>query len=217
MPRVTSHVKSPRETKRPYRCSRCKLQDSLIVPGQSYYKWAIKSSYGGTVYYQHVECGRPRPTQLSHSKTAQLDEAVEDANTALSEWTPTLDEDGEFSGDYGDVTSICEEVAQVARDIGQEYQDGFDNMPEGLQYGSTGQAMEDVAQRLETYADELESFSPSEDEPDLPERDEDPEAEDGLEDEVAWRERRETALSDWADGVTSDAESLLSDIPYYEG
>lgn len=217
MPRVSTHTKSPRETKRPYRCERCA---QAIEPGQRYFKWALRSpgARSGTVFMQHVECGRPRPSQLSRRKTAQIEDAILDAEKAIGEWSLTLDEDGEYSPEWGDIESALSDVAGVARDVGQEYQDGFDAMPEGLQQGDVAQALEQVAQELDSWADDLESFDPDSDMPDWPnEPDEDDEGNVSEDDKQRYERAREQALYDWMDEVRSKAQDMFGDMPQYEG
>jgi hypothetical protein len=213
MPRVHTKTRSNRATKRPYRCERCREE---ILPGQRYFQW--EKRYGGP-RRQHVECGYPRPTQLSNRKTAQIEEAVMDAD--LSQWQPSIPEEWDGSTDSIDVDvehlrDLLSNVAETARDVGQEYQDSFDNLPENFQYGATGEALQEVAQELESWADEVEDFDPQSDEPDWPEREED---EDGnpVSSDDEWREEVQEALDKWADDVRGEAEDKISEIPEYQG
>jgi hypothetical protein len=214
VPRVSTRTRKRVEVKRAMRCSAypCKLAeerdgDAEIRVGDSYYTWARKNI---GVYFQHVTCGYPRPTQLSSRKTAQVEEAIADAEKQIGDWAPEIGADFTYGDGYDDVTQALQSVADSAREVGQEYQDGFDNMPEGLNQGSTAQAMEEVAQELDGFADDLEQFSPNTDEPELPDRD------DG-EDDDDYRDRCQQALDDWADEVRSEATEKMSEMPEYNG
>lgn len=225
MPRVHIRTRKRAVVKRPMRCSAypCKHDDPEIKVGDSYYTWAIKSSYGGTVYFRHVDCGYPRPTQLSNRKTAQVEEAVQDANWPVNpslpdDWDGSTDSLGSVCEEFvADCKAVLEEIGSVGRDVGQEYQSSFDAMPEGLNQGETAQAMEQVAQDLEYWADELDSWDPNVEEPDWPERDDVPEEGDEQSQDATYREMVEQALDGWADDVRSEAEDKLGEMPEYQG
>jgi hypothetical protein len=215
MPRVHTATRKRKVVKRAMNCAGpCKLAaergSTEILVGDSYYTWSRKLSRGGITYFKHVECGRPKPTQLSSRKTAVIDEAIGDAN-----WpTPTFDanDSGLAENFLAEVKSVVEEIGSVIRDVGQEYQDSFDNMPEGLNQGDTGQALEAVAQEMEDKADELESWDPSSEEPDWPDTpDESDESDDAIDDE------RQQAFETWADDVLQEAQDAVSEYPEYQG
>lgn len=206
MPRVTTRTKSPRATKRPYICTGCR---ETIEPGQTFYTWQRR--YGGP-QYRHTTCGYPRPTELSSRKTAVLEEAIQDASFTVTAEVPG-DWDGEEALTFdvvADLKTVLEEIASVARDVGSEYESSADNMPESLQYGSQAEAMRDVASRLEDWADDLDSWDPQDEEPDIPERDED-------EDIDAYRQRVQAVVETWADDTAQEAQEAVSDMPEYEG
>jgi hypothetical protein len=216
MPRVYTKTKSKRG--KTYNCSGC---GEPIKPGQSYYTWSRRFGYGrGVSYYRHTKCGFPRPTQLSSRKTAQIEEAVLDANQAIGSWSPTLKfEPGddpvaevtvEIEHDYGDVSAALEEVSGVARDVGQEYEDGADNMPEQLAYSPVAEAMREAKEACDDYADELERWQPDREEPEIPER---------IEHETSgeFEVRLQDALDSWAEEVRDSAQEALSEIPEYQG
>lgn len=208
MPRVHIRTRRKVELKTPMTCSVC---SKPVEVGDTYYTWARKMGRSGAVYYNHQDCGPPQRSQLSSRKTVAVEDAIDEANTAIQSWTPELAHAEPTYGDgYEDVATALQTVGEVAREVGAEYQDGFDNMPEGLNQGETAQAMEEVAQELESWADDLDSWSPSNDEPDIPERDED-------EEDEAYRERCEAALEDWANDVRTDAEDAMGDMPEYSG
>jgi hypothetical protein len=213
MPRVHTRTRKRAELKRPMSCSAypCKVAeerdgDREIRVGDEYYTWARKAAYGGTVYFRHVACGAPRLSELSSRKTVLIDEAVNDASWDFS---PQVDEDGAYDGDFSDVTSTLEEIAEVARGVGEEYQASFDNMPEG----ETAQRLEEVAQELDSWADELESFEPSA-QYEQPEREETPDGEESDED---YLQRCQEALDTWASDVVQEAQDACGDHPEYQG
>jgi hypothetical protein len=170
MPRVTTHTKNKGGHK-VYHCTGpCKVAeerdgDSTIRPGDRYYQWSRRFGRSGATYFKHVACGRPKPTQLSSRKTAQVEEAIEDATLAGSD-TPEIDWDDVTAGGtlelpQEDLESTLQGVAEEARNVGEEYTSGADNMPESLQYGQQAEAMREVGQELEGWADNLDSWQPS--------------------------------------------------------
>lgn len=208
MPRVTTHKKS--RGRLVYRCQRCGQE---IEPGQRYYYWSRRVSPNN---YQHVDCGFPRPTQLSSRKTAAVVEAAQDASNSISEWEPTLpevDEDTtELELDVSDLESYLEDVATSAEDVADEYEDSVSNMPDSLQYSPTAEAMNDVAERLRDWAEQLRSvdFTTQVDQPSHWVPTDDPENDDVV---LDWE-------SEWAEAVqvARDAASeMLDDVPEYEG
>lgn len=209
MPRVHQATKSTRG--RVYRCTSCQGD---ILPGERYYYWQRRNM---PVQMRHVSCGYPRPTELSSAKTAAVQDAVQDAQSALAGWQPELDGDGSYTEGISEVESILEEVANVAQDVASEYEDGVSGMPDSLQSSPTAEAMNDIAQRLQDWADELSDLNVSE-EPDLGD---DWESFSSGEDNEATREEwmadREQRLQDWADEVRGEAEDKLSEVPEYEG
>lgn len=142
MPRVTSHT--ARHSTKDRRCRGC---GEKIEYGDQYFLW--EKRYGGP-QYRHTRCGYPRPTELSNRKTAQVEEAVQDANLHACE-----SED--------DLKSALSDIAGVARDVASQYSDSLSNMPDGLQQGAY--AMEEISQELESWADDLESWSWDDDNP----------------------------------------------------
>jgi len=207
MPRVHTATRKRAVLKRPMTCRHCHEE---IAVGQSYFTWQRR--YGGPQYL-HTTCRRPRPTELSDRKTAQIEEAVLDV-----EWpnaTFDMPSDGsmpeaEAEGYIDSLRDALSPVADAASEVGQEYESSADNMPESLQYGSQAEAMRDVASRLEDWASELQSWEPGSTEPDWPEREDEESDED-------FAGRVQDAWDSWADDARSEAESALDDIPEYEG
>lgn len=208
MPRVTQHT--ARKSKYERLCQTCRKP---MEPGQRYYYWSRRFGSYGQEYYQHVECGYPRPTQLSSRKTAVVDEAVQVAQGELSSWSPELPEldPGEttFEVDFSDLSAALESVADEAEGVGEEYESSADNMPESLQYGEQAEAMRDVAERLREWAEGLRSWEPTDDTLELPER-------DAYEDEEGWLADVEAAFENLVETLRSDAEDQLNEVPEYE-
>lgn len=213
MPRVSTAVKSARETKHTYICTGCRKP---IEPGQRYYHW---QQYRSPKRYRHMTCGRPRHSELSSAKTAPLHDSVEDALKAISNWAPTLEWDADASAwepiDAQELADALAGVASQASEIADEYESSADNMPESLQDGSQAEAMRDVAERLREWAENLEAFDGSA-EPELPDPPEGIEEDgDGWED---YLNQCQEALDSWASDQQTEAEEALSeDVPEYEG
>jgi hypothetical protein len=208
MPRVTSKTKSTRG--KTYNCTKC---GAPITVGQRFYQWARRFGRSGVTYRRHMDCGFPKPSELSSAKTAVIEDALQDLS--LSSWNPQVPEewDGNVESidiDHSEITDALQGIADTAREVGSEYEDGVSNMPEGLQQGPTGEAMQEIAQELESWADDLESFDPQVDAPDWPERFE-------SEDDDTWRGRVEDALDTWVADVISEAEDKLGEMPTYQG
>jgi len=216
MARVTTHT--ARKSKYERRCRRC---GQPMEPGQRYYFWSRRVSPEN---YQHVDCGYPRPTQLSGRKTAAVEEAVMDAQTEMGNWTP-----GDFDEQYAqlfpngvvpsaetmeldtsDLLAALETVADVAADVGQEYQDGVDNMPDQLQYAPVGEAMSAVAEELEQWADELRSWEPDTTQVELPEPED-------FENPSDWRDAAQQMWDDAAEEARTSASDAMDNMPEYQG
>lgn len=182
MPRVTNHISQGR-SQNPMQCCKCTSQ---IVKGERYYQWAIKAQRGGTVYRQHESHGRPKQSQLTHSKMSDVYAAIESAEEAIAS-----------SGCCSDVAEALRGAASDIESVRDDYQSSLDNMPEGLQQGDTGQQIEervsnldDFVQALNDAADECESM---EEEPEEGEDGEEPEGDNGLE---AAQDRANEALGE---------------------
>jgi hypothetical protein len=201
MPRV--YTKTARKSKYQRTCTGC---GQPVAPGHTYYTW--EKRYGGP-RYRHTACGYPRPSELSGRKTAIVEDAIQDAGTAIGQWTPEL---GAYATD--DLLSVLEQVADQAEEVGDEYEGSADNMPESLQYGTQAEAMREVAQELRDWAEELRSWQPDEEEPDLPDRSDYTDDEDGA---GEYQEAVDQAISDWADQVRDSATDKLADLPEYQG
>lgn len=193
------YTQTARKSKYDRTCTGCR---EAIEPGQRVYTWSPRFS---GKRFRHVDCGYPRPTELSNRKTAQVEEAAEDAKGAVSQWSPELPEvdDGatELELDCRDLESVLEDVAQSAEDVADEYEEGVSNMPDNLQYSPTADAMNEVAQELRDWADNLRSpdfevtvYADDDDEPD-------------------WRQ----AWDDAVDAAREVADAALDNVPEYQG
>jgi|SRR5215471_20303901 len=195
MPQVHKRTKSTRG-KQAFICSACREE---IKPGETFYTW--QKRYGGP-QYRHVKCGYPRPSQLSNRKTAQVEDAIQDAHDTIGGLTVELTTEGTYEGSLiEDITGSLEAVADEAESVADEYESSADNMPEALQYGSQAEAMREVADELRTWADELRSWTPSEDEPDI--------QGNAIE--------QQDALDTWANDMKTEATDQMADLPEYQG
>jgi len=220
MPRVYMKTKSTRGTKT-YTCTGCHQK---IEPGEVYYEWSRRFGRYGQTYRRHQACGRPRPTELSSRKTAQIEEAANEASGQIDAYVWTVDESdlseggGSVEIETGELSDILAGIAEIAREVGQEYQASYDNMPEGLNQGETAMAMEEVAQELDSWADDVESedfdgevmyeaFMP---EPDLDEADLDAARQE-------WVENIQSEVENRVDELRSQANDRIQDWPEYQG
>lgn len=113
--------------------------DAGIKKGEEYYHWKFR--YGGL----HRSKTPPKPSQLTQSEFLS---SLYDIQDRLAEMTGD-----DISTLQGDVTSISEELNQMA----EECREKHDNMPEGLQQGEVGQMLEERADACEGAASELDS------------------------------------------------------------
>jgi hypothetical protein len=127
-----------------YLCTGCNKE---ILPGEEYFHW---TRYKQTTKQRHVKCGFPRPTELSGSKMAQVDEAVQDCGLASCQ---TVEE----------IKAALGGVASVANDVAAEYGESADGMEQAFPSGSpTGDACRAVSGELESWASSLEQWEPQE-------------------------------------------------------
>ena len=206
MPRVKAVI--ARAAKRDRSCARC---GKSIEVGQSVYTWARKTSYGGTKYYQHQDCGYPKPSQLYMRKTAQIEDVLQDADWSFSE---TLAQDA-LPGDTHEIDTshvegVLGDIADVAESVGDEYGDSADALPEGLQNGYQADSLRDVSERLRDWAQELRDHSFDDKTVELRELEED-------EDLDSWREAMQEEIDAVIYNISSEAEELTADMPEYEG
>jgi len=221
MPRVYTKTKSTRGTKT-YTCTGC---GQKIEPGEVYYEWSRRFGRSGQTYRRHQKCGRPRPTELTSRKTAQIEEAANDASAEIDAWTYEVEEMGldyENGGtieiDTSALTDALNSVAEIAREVGQEYQDGFDNMPEGLNQGEVAQMMEEVAQELDSWADDVESEDfDGEVSYEAFEREEDLTDEQYEQAREEWLDNIRSTVEEKLDELRSQATERIQDWPEYQG
>lgn len=122
-------------------CGKCRNKIKRGDP----YRWA-KSRYGPKM----VRCTNPacgfRPTDLSSSKTAQIEEAIEDAQESIA----TAD-------NLDDIKQYLQDVADIAREVGGEYREASDQWAQGQGH----EEWTEKADACESFADDLESWEPS--------------------------------------------------------
>ena len=129
-----------------YLCTAC---HEPILPGQKYHHW---TPYRSTTRQRHVSCGYPRPTELSNSKIAVVDEAVQDLD---------------LSGNVEDMKAALEGLASTAEEVASEYNDSADGIESHFPSGNpTSEACRNVAEALESWAQELQSWDPDDREED---------------------------------------------------
>lgn len=202
MPRVNTVV--ARASKRERNCTKC---SEPIEVGQAVHNWTRRNY---PTQYMHVACGFPKPSQLYSRKTASIEDLLQDADFTFSE---TLSEEygpgDEYEIDTAHVTSVLEEIADVAESVGEEYEESADNLPEGLQQGYQAEALRDVAERLRSWADELRqtefetSVELSELLPD-----------EGLD---TWRDDAQGEVDAAIDSIIEAANDAVGEMPEYEG
>lgn len=201
MPRVYRKTKSTRG--KDYSCAKC---GKKIEPGTDYYEFTKRFQSPNR---RHVDCGYPKPSDLSSRKTAIIEDAIQ--ALSLGDHVPEADDWGAFvEAIVADLSSVADE----AESVGDEYESSADSMPDSLQQGYQAEAMRDVATRLRDWADELREFGPDSDEPDMPDQTDEDMDEDA---EQEWQEACNVAIDDWADEVRGKAEDMLGDMPEYEG
>lgn len=211
MPRVTTHT--ARRSKYERTCTGCR---EPIQEGEQYYHWTrrVGPKQGS---FRHVKCGPPRPTELTTRKTAQVEEAIQDASAPDVDYSAldNVDEDNPVESVDLDSTPFEDwalEVADVADQVADEYEEGVSNMPDSLQYSSQAEAMNEVAQELRDWADTLRDRASETVTVDLPALDD---AEEGS--GTTWRQLAEDAIDQaWNDKV-SEVEDALGDMPEYQG
>lgn len=119
-------------------CGKCQTP----IPKGSGYRWA-KSRYGPKMVRCLSSVCNFRPTDLSSSKMAIIEEAIEDARESI-----------ELAEDYDGIKSALESCAEVARDIAAEYQDTNDAW-------AGGNGCDDLQEKIDicaSFADELEGW-----------------------------------------------------------
>jgi hypothetical protein len=216
VPRVTTHT--ARASKYERRCRRC---GQPMEPGQRYYFWSRRVSPEN---YQHVDCGFPRPTQLSSRKTAVVEEAIHDAQTEMGNWSPgSFDEvyaelfsNGVVPSpetmelDTSDLLAALEAVADAAGEVAAEYEEGADNMPDSLQSSPTAEAMRAVAEELESWQDELRSWEADNTQVELPEP-------ANFETPKDWHDASEQMWDEAVEEARQSAMDAMDNMPEYQG
>jgi hypothetical protein len=144
MPRVHT-VKKARAAARTRTCTSCR---EPIEIGQSFYTWAIKSTYGGSKYFRHVACGYPKPWELTHSKLGEVYRAQAQAEDDIDDLVCESPDDVEDA-----LQAILSNLAEAINEVASEYRDAAEAM------GGAGYENEERADVLESSAMELDSFT----------------------------------------------------------
>jgi len=133
------------ESRKQHKCGKCGKD---IAVGQPY-RW-MKPRYGG----KRIRCTefacRFRPTDTSSAKTAQVYEAIEDAESEIG-----------GASDIDDIKSVLSNVADTARSVADEYNKANSTWTQnGASENSEWQEKEEACNEF-AYA--LESWEPDED------------------------------------------------------
>lgn len=142
MPRINTIEKS----RKVQICGHC----HRWIPVGDGYRW-IKLRYGP----KQVRCTKPgchfKPTDLSSSKTARIEEAIDDARTEIGN-----------AESHDEIQGSLQAVAGVAREVAEEYQEASDNWAGG----NGNEEFQEKADACESFASDLDgwSFSGEEDE-----------------------------------------------------
>lgn len=129
-----------------YRCTRC---GETIEAGQKYYTWKFNR---GSRFFQHAEHGPPLPSQLTHSKMAEVLDAVHTADFS------------EVSS-IEDIKAILQEVASAGTSVADQYNESADTIESSWPNGNpTSEACRNTASELEDWVSSLENWEPQDDE-----------------------------------------------------
>jgi hypothetical protein len=131
-------VTTVQSARKPQTCGRCRTE----IPKGSGYRWA-KPRYGRKMVRCLSTGCNFRPTDLSSSKMARIEEAIEDARESI-----------DLAEDYEGIKSALESCAEIAREVADEYQEANDAW-------AGGNGREDLQEKIdscEAFADELEGW-----------------------------------------------------------
>ena len=131
-------VNTVQSARKPQTCRRCCAE---IPKGQGY-RWA-KPRYGPKMVRCMSSACNFRPTELSSSKMARIEEAIQEAQESI-----------DMAEDYEGIKSALDDCAQVARDVASEYQEANDAW-------AGGNGRDDLHEKIdicEAFADELEGW-----------------------------------------------------------
>lgn len=148
MPRINTIEKS----RKVQVCGRCRRG----IPVGDGYRW-IKPRYGS----KQIRCMKPecafKPTDLSSSKVARIEEAIDDARTEI-----------ENAKSHDEIQGALQAVADVAREVAEEYQEASDNWAGG----NGNEEFQEKADSCESFASDLDGWSFSGEDDELAIRDE---------------------------------------------
>jgi len=187
MPRV--HTVTARASKFARTCDKC---SKPIEVGQRHHHWSFR--YGGT-YYRHVDCGYPRPSDLTQSKLASVYAAREDAEDTL-EGLEFVAGETQGSDIIDEINEALNSVAEAAREVADEYREAAVNPNTGATFNTDA---EERADELDSYVDNLESWSAS--------AGDDPDVEDDMS-----ADERQDACDSWLEEVVGEAQDALQEL-----
>ena len=179
-------------------CSRC---GGEIKAGDTYRWVSLRRAYGSIKIKRCMkqEC-RFRPTDLSTSRMAEIDQAHEDAD---------------FGDTLDTITEAMQDFASTVRDVGDGYIESADNIEDGFGHATMqSDELREKGEALTDWADELENWEPSEEEP-QDDDDEfaavDPETgeQTGEVDQDAFDEKHQ----EWLDMVIAEADEAMGEVP----
>lgn len=150
MARVFTAKKSKRGKR--IKCRKCGRR---IKPGDKYYYYTRRFSRSKRVRgtrYTHCIDDKPRPTDLSSSPMAAVQEAQDDAFKAFEQAT-----DGQ------EMQDAIEALKTAVQEVHDQAEESLENMPEPLrETSSSGEILTERANGLNDYLSELDYISVSE-------------------------------------------------------
>lgn len=186
-------------------CGRCREE---LKKGDAYKWWSFYRSKHKNIRCLKPEC-RPRASELTESKFAEVYEAqemVDDELSKFDEYVQALDlppdSDGAMTVEeiLDNYRQLCDEAASQIEDVANEYRDSAYTIQDSFPDSEKAQDLEACADELEAYATDLRDC--------VDNLDEVPPAEDGPQ-----------ALSDWLEELRSCVEEAMNndlpDIPGY--
>ena len=135
-----ARVQTVPKARKEHQCGKCGKPISVGEP----YKWA-KRRYGSKMIRHAAQECRFRNSDLFGAKTAQIDDAIEDAQDAISR-----------AAEIDDIRPLLDDVATVARDVASEYEEASSAWA-----GGQNERFDELAQACSDFADECESWEPS--------------------------------------------------------
>lgn len=177
---------TPRKGNQPHKCDKC---GEPIVAGQKRWEWDFR--YGGT-HRRHADCGKPRDSELTQSRIADLYAAREAVEDALNDAPDSIDA---FDAWRDGVAEALGAAADAATEVGDEYREAAEA------FGGAGDNA-DRADECESWQSEMEGAQGNVEGVTI----------DVDEDEPADETALETLLTDAVSEVTSLAEDACGSL-----